>query len=497
VTSESQQKVLGTETEFGITVLNQQDFNPVAAASTLVNSYAGKRARIKWSFDEESPGRDARGFGFDLSPSFDSESGLVNVVLGNGARFYVDHAHPEYSSPECFDPLEAALYDKAGEVVLARAVESAQELLPAGQRFIIHKNNSDGKGNSYGFHENYLVARSLPFGQIVKHMTAFFATRQIFTGAGKIGAENGRPDVDYQITQRADFFEEEVGLETTLKRPIINTRDEPHADPSKYRRLHVIIGDANLSETQTFLKLGATTAMLHAVEAGALPEALTIADPVEAVWRISHDPTLRSSIEMADGRSMTALEAQWQYLEWVGKYLSESGFGEVFYKITELWEEILTDLEKDPLLTSDRLDWTAKLRLFEGYRQRDGLGWDNPKLRLLDLQYHDVDPVRGLYNRLAAAGRMRRLFTDEQIDNAVLHPPERTRAYFRGQCVTRFGDALVAANWDSLVFEVGEDSLRRVPMMEPLRGGKDRVGTLLDRAETPADLLRALGGDDE
>jgi proteasome accessory factor A len=497
VTPESQQKVLGTETEFGITVLNQEDFNPVAAASTLVNSYAGKRARIKWSFDEESPGRDARGFGFDVSPSFDMESGLVNVVLGNGARFYVDHAHPEYSSPECFDPLEAALYDKAGEVVLARAVESAQELLPAGQRFIIHKNNSDGKGNSYGFHENYLITRSLPFGQIVKHMTGFFATRQIFTGSGKIGTENGRPDVDYQITQRADFFEEEVGLETTLKRPIINTRDEPHADPSKYRRLHVIIGDANLSETQTFLKLGATTAMLHAVEAGALPEALMIADPVEAVWRISHDPTLRATVEMADGRSMTALEAQWQYLEWVGKYLSESGFGDVFFKITELWEEILTDLEKAPLLTADRLDWTSKLQLFEGYRQRDGLSWDDPKLRLLNLQYHDVDPARGLYNRLAAAGRMKRLFTDEQIDNAVLHPPERTRAYFRGQCVARFGDALIAANWDSLVFEIGEDSLRRVPMMEPLRGGKDRVGTLLDRAETPADLLRALGGDDE
>lgn len=497
MTPEAQQKVLGTETEFGITVLNQQDFNPVAAASTLVNSYAGKRARIKWSFDEESPGRDVRGFGFDLTPSFDMESGLVNVVLGNGARFYVDHAHPEYSSPECFDPLEAALYDKAGEVVLARAVESAQELLPEGQRFIIHKNNSDGKGNSYGFHENYLIARSLPFGQIVQHMTGFFATRQIFTGAGKIGAENGRPDVDFQITQRADFFEEEVGLETTLKRPIINTRDEPHADPSKYRRLHVIIGDANLSETQTFLKLGATTAMLHAVEAAALPEALTIADPVEAVWRISHDPTLRSTVEMADGRTMTALEAQWQYLEWVGKYLSESGFGEVFHKITELWEEMLTDLEKDPLLTADRLDWTAKLQLFEGYRSRDGLPWDDAKLRLLDLQYHDVDPARGLYNRLAASGRIKRLFTDEQIETAVIHPPDRTRAYFRGECVARFGDALIAANWDSLVFDIGEDSLRRVPMMEPLRGGKDRVGTLLERADTPADLLRALGGDDE
>jgi proteasome accessory factor A len=497
VSSDSQQKVLGTETEFGITVLNQPDFNPVAAASTLVNSYAGKRARIKWSFDEESPGRDARGFGFDLTPSFDMESGLVNVVLGNGARFYVDHAHPEYSSPECYDPLEAALYDKAGEVILATAVKNAQQLIPDDQRFIIHKNNSDGKGNSYGAHENYLISRALPFGQIVQHMTGFFISRQVFTGSGKVGSENGRPEVPFQITQRADFFEEEVGLETTLKRPIINTRDEPHADPSKYRRLHVIIGDANLAEPQTYLKLGATTAMLHAVEAGALPEELLFANPVEAVWKVSHDPTLKTTIELQNGKSMTALEAQWQYLEWVGKYMSESEHGDAFREVLELWEEILTDLETDPLLTADRLDWTAKLRLLEGYRDRDGLEWDDPKLRLLDLQYHDVDPRRGLYNRLAAAGRMRRLFTDDAVVAAIKRPPDRTRAYFRGECVARFGDALVAANWDSLVFDIGEESLRRVPMMEPLRGSRDRVGGLLDSADTPAELLRALGGDDE
>ncbi len=491
------QIVLGTETEFGITVLNQTDFNPVAAASTLVNSYAGQRARIKWSFDEESPGRDARGFGFDLTPSFDMESGLVNVVLGNGARFYVDHAHPEYSSPECADPLEAALYDKAGERVLARAVRNAQQLLPEGQRFVIHKNNSDGKGNSYGAHENYLISRAMPFGQVVEHMTGFFATRQIFTGSGKVGSENGRPEVDFQLTQRADFFEEEVGLETTLKRPIINTRDEPHADPAKYRRLHVIIGDANLSEFQTYLKLGATAAMLEAVEAEAIPESLIMADPVRSVWQVSHDTSLARPIEMENGRTMTALEAQWQYLEWVAKYVSEADNGVIYGDVMRVWEEILADLEQDPMLVADRLDWAAKLRLFKGYRARDGLEWDAPKLRLLDLQYHDVDPDRGLYNRLAAGGRMQRLFSDEQIDGAVRRPPEGTRAYFRGMCVSRFGESLVAANWDSLVFDIGEESLRRVPMMEPLRGGKDRVGELLDRADTPAELLRALGGDND
>ena len=223
-------KVLGTETEFGITVQNQHDFNPVLASSAVINSYAGGRARIQWSFDEESPGRDARGFGLEDTYSGEMETGLVNVVLTNGARLYVDHAHPEYSTPECYDPDEVALYDKAGEVVMAQAVASARRLMPEGQRMFIHKNNSDGKGNSYGAHENFLLARDLPFSEIVQHFTGYLVSRQILTGSGKVGSENGRPEVPFQITQRADFFEEEVGLETTLKRPIINTRDEPHAE---------------------------------------------------------------------------------------------------------------------------------------------------------------------------------------------------------------------------------------------------------------------------
>ncbi len=312
-------KILGTETEYGITILNQAEFNPVLASSAVINSYAGGRARIQWSLDEESPGRDARGFGMFDAP-LDIESGLVNTVLTNGARFYVDHAHPEYSAPETTEPRSAALYDKAGEVIMARAVVAAQRLLGEGKRLVVYKDNSDRKGNSYGTHENYLIARDLPFGEVVRHFTGFLVTRQIFTGSGKVGSENGRPDVGYQITQRADFFEEEVGLETTLKRPIINTRDEPHADSGKYRRLHVIIGDANLSEYQTYLKLGSAALILSALEDGALPEPLTLADPVREVWSVSHDPALRHRVEMADGRSMTAIEAQWQYLEWATKY---------------------------------------------------------------------------------------------------------------------------------------------------------------------------------
>lgn len=488
-------KVLGTETEFGITIRNHPDFNPVLASSLVINSYSGERPRIQWSYEEESPGRDARGFGYEPAPTPDFETGLVNAVLTNGARFYVDHAHPEYSTPECFDPREAALYDKAGELILARAVAAAQRTFTGGERILVHKNNSDGKGNSYGAHENVLLARSLPFNELVRHLVGFLVTRQIFTGSGKVGSENGRPSATYQISQRADFFEEEVGLETTLKRPIINTRDEPHAEPGSYRRLHVIIGDATRSETQTLLKLGSLSMFLAALEDGALDQPVALANPVESVWRVSHDPTLRHAIPLGDGTTATALDLQWGYLEQVAKYAEAGGGDETGTQVLQLWEEILTDLERDPASTADRLDWTAKLALLDGFRARDGLAWEDPKLRLLDLQYHDVDPERGLYSRLVAAGRMRRLFTDAEVARAAIEPPERTRAYFRGRCIEKFERALVAANWDSLIFDVGEDALKRVPMMEPLRGGKERTASLIDESETAADLVRALGGE--
>jgi proteasome accessory factor A len=364
----------------------------------------------------------------------------------------------------------------------------------AGKRVSLYKNNSDGKGNSYGAHENYLLSRETPFGEVIRYATPFLVTRQVFTGSGKVGSENDRPEVDFQVTQRADFFEEEVGLETTLKRPIINTRDEPHGDPSKYRRLHVIIGDANLSETQNFLKLGTTALMLAALEDGALPDPLDLFDPVESCWKVSHDLTLGRPLELDGGGTATALELQGRYLEWLSKYVEKELDDPVWGRVITEWERVLTALDDDVMSLADTLDWVAKKRLLDGYVDRDGLDWSNAKLRALDLQYHDVDPERGLYNRLAAGGHMRRLFEDEEIDRAMGVPPTRTRAYFRGRCVSDFSKALVAANWDSLVFDVGESHLKRVPMMEPLRGDADLVGEILDQAEDAADLLRRLGG---
>jgi proteasome accessory factor PafA2 len=481
-------KVLGTETEFGIAVRGRPAYDGVAASSLAVAAYAGA-SQIRWSYEEETPGRDARGFG----PSgTEPDIGMLNTVLGNGARLYVDHAHPEYSTPECFDALEAALYDKAGELIMARA--AAAVAAGTGESLLVYKNNSDGKGNSYGAHENYLMARSVPFEQIVAHLTCFLVTRQVMAGAGKVGSENGRPPVSYQVSQRADFFEEEVGLETTIRRPIINTRDEPHADPAAYRRLHVIIGDANLSEPQTFLKLGSTALVLASLEEGALGRPLALESPVESLWRISHDPTLRCSVRLAGGRRATALDLQAEYLERVAARTTREGATPVEQRLLRLWEQALADLERDPLSTAGYLDWTAKLALLEGYRLRDRLPWDHPKLRLLDLQYHDVDPRRSLYRRLEAAGRLQRLFNDAQVEQAVGEPPERTRAYFRGRCVAKYGPAVVSANWDSLVLEAGREALQRVPMMDPLRGGRESVEDLINGCPSVAHLVRALGG---
>ena len=485
-------KVLGTETEYGIVVRGEAGSNPAVSSSLVVNSYPGERVKVQWSYEEESPGRDARGFGHDAFGLADAEGAVVNSVLANGARLYVDHAHPEYSAPETVDPMDAARYDKAGERVMQKASAAASEL--AGKQVSLYKNNSDGKGNSYGAHENYLLSRETPFGDVIRYATTFLVTRQIFTGAGKVGSENDRPDIEYQITQRADFFEEEVGLETTLKRPIINTRDEPHGDPSKYRRLHVIIGDANLSEPQNFLKLGSTALLMAALEDGAIPDPLDLADPVSSCWAVSHDVGLHKSLELDGGGSATALEMQWRYHEWMSKYaekeLDEPVWGEV---LTE-WERVLTGLEQDPMSLADTLDWVAKLRLLEGYRSRDGQELDSPRARALDLQYHDIDAEKGLYNRLAARGSMRRLFTDDELDEATVQPPTNTRAFFRGRCVSQFSGALVAANWDSLVFDIGEPHLKRVPMMEPLRGTKEMVDQVLQDAETAAELLELIGG---
>jgi Pup amidohydrolase len=489
-------KVCGIETEYGIQHVGG-DGNPVASSSLLVNAYVSDLARAGWDFEDESPGNDARGFAREGALPPEIETHLVNAVLTNGARYYVDHAHPEFSTPECADPLEVVRFDKAGEEVLRRSMLAASRMLPEGQSIIVYKNNSDGKGNSYGTHENYLMDRAVPFARIAHLVTPHFVTRQIFAGAGKVGSEtlgSGGRDVSFQLSQRAEFFEEEIGLETTLKRPIVNTRDEPHADPQRFRRFHVIVGDANLSEVATLLKVGTTALVLALIEDDAFGgRDLTLANPVKAIRQVSFDLTLSAPLDLADGRTATALGLQWELFGLARKYAENRGLAcvgdeSVGQSVLQHWEDVLHGLETDVSVVADRVDWAAKLQLLEAYRERHRLDWDDHRLAAVDLQYHDLRPERSLFARL----NTRRLTTQAEVLEAVTEPPRRTRAYFRGQCLKRWAGAIASANWDSLVFDLGTDPLRRVPMMDPLRGTADHVEELLAASASPTELLARL-----
>jgi proteasome accessory factor A len=492
-------KVCGIETEYGILVRGA-DNNPVSASSLLINSYLATQARqrqnrIGWDFEDERPGNDARGFSLDDSFAPDVETHLVNAVLTNGARYYVDHAHPEVSTPECRDALEVVRFDRAAEEIVRASMHAAQQVLAAGAELLCHKNNSDGKGNSYGCHENYLMARDTSFGRIVAQVTPHFVTRQIIVGAGKVGCElPGSPadDIPYQISQRADFFEEEVGLETTLKRPIVNTRDEPHCDASKYRRLHVIVGDANMSEVATFLKVGTTAIVLAMIEDDQMGDDLCLANPVSAIRQVSHDPSLRRTVLLRSGRRATAMEIQWSLLERAKKYERSHGLDSVVEQVgSEVlarWESVLTGLEHDIDSVAHVVDWVAKKRLVDGFADRHGLAPADPRLKAIDLQYHDMRAGRCLADRVGLVT----LVADDEVRSAMTDPPTTTRAYFRGRCLQKWPDDIVAANWDSMVFDIGRDPLRRVPMMEPLRGTAEHVARLIDDSTTAADLLTRL-----
>jgi proteasome accessory factor A len=488
-------KVFGTETEYGIAAAGAPEFNPVLSSSLLISTYAGSLRRIRWDYEQESPMRDARGFEpVPANAGSDEDLGLANVILPNGARYYVDHAHPEYSTPECLTPRALVVHDKAGERILERSLTEVARTMPSAPALSIYKNNSDGKGNSYGTHENYLVDRATPFSDIVRDLTPFFVSRIVITGAGKVGAEapwDERGRSLFQLTQRADFFETEVGLETTLKRPIINTRDEPHADPERYRRLHVIVGDANMCEVSTFLKIGMTAIVLKMIEDAFLPD-LTVLSPVQALHEISRDPTCRATVTLADGRTVTAVQLQWEYLEHAKKYVEREDDTPEQREVIERWESVLAALEDDPATLHRQLDWVAKRRLLQAYRDRDGLEWGDSKLRAIDLQYHDVRRDRGLYYRLEASGKVERLTTDAEVDAAIDEPPEDTRAYFRGRCISRYPDSIAAASWDSLIIDTGADALQRIPMREPLRGTKEHVEGLLEQAEDAAALVALL-----
>lgn len=544
-------RIMGIETEYGIVKHGDPYANPMLMSSQVVLAYrdlAALRRRTRWDYMDENPLVDARGFVLERAsahpsmltddPSRPAPSGIetssapvrvltqdrphretyddpgsANVVLTNGARLYVDHAHPEYSSPEVTNPLDAVRWDVAGEHVMRAGAAEASRLTETD--IVVYKNNVDGKGASYGTHENYLVDREVPFEDLVAILTPFFVTRNVMIGSGRVGIGVQGQSAGFQISQRADYIEAEVGLETTLRRPIINTRDEPHADRNKWRRLHVIIGDANLFQFATYLKLGTTACVLWLAEnihdqpdLAARVGALALADPVSAVQVVSRDLNLTTPLALADGRAMTALEIQREYLAVVRELrarraaLSDARPGsdgdaesdaQATTALLDDWDQVLADLSDDLWSTADRVEWVAKLQLLNRLREREGIEWDHPRLAALDLQWSDVRPGRGIAAKLVSAGAVRTLVSTTEIEAAVTAAPDDTRAYFRGEVLARFGESVVAASWDSVVLDVpGAPSLSRIPMLEPERGTRRQLGHILDSSASVADLVHAL-----
>jgi proteasome accessory factor PafA2 len=468
----------------------------VRASALVVEAWRGTgTARVRWDHTDEHPDRDAREPTVRPEPlePVIGDVGTPNTVLANGARLYVDHAHPEYATPECTNARDLVVWDVAGERIMERAGRRAEAALPAGSAVHLHKNNTDGKGAAYGTHENYLVPRAVPFGLLTRHLIPMFVTRVVLTGAGRVGSD-AEPAAAFQLSQRADFFEAEIGLETTVRRPLMNTRDEPHADPDRWRRLHVINGDANLCEVATLVKVGAMLLVLRAVAVGALPEPLQLADPLAAFRAVSRDTGLRATVELADGRRVTALDVQEAYATACADLVDREGAAAGDELVLRWWTRLIDVARHNPGRLAGTVDWATKLALIEAFRARHGLGPTDDRVRMVDLQYHDVRRDRGLHHRLAAAERVVRLTTDDEIERAIATPPEDTRAWFRGRCIARFPEAVVAAGWDSVVLNTGGEALVRLPLEDPLRGTRGLVGELLEEALDAADLLDRLGG---
>ncbi|MDP9291199.1 MAG: proteasome accessory factor PafA2 family protein, partial [Verrucomicrobiota bacterium] len=406
-----------------------------------------------------------------------------DLVLSNGARFYNDHAHPEYSTPECTTLREIVAQDKAGERILAECARRRNAKLPPGRVVRLYKNNTDFVGHSYGCHDNYLMRRDVPWDRIVSDIVPFLVTRQIFAGAGKMGIEGEgnaqRPGI-FQISQRSDFFSVLVSIDTMNRRPLVNTRDEPHANASRFRRFHVIIGDSNMSEIATALKIGTTSLVLDLIEQGKAPQ-LALANPIEAVKSISRDQTSDWIIELRDGRKISAIEIQRLYLAAAAAHCAQDD-DETKWLLRE-WESVLNDLQRDVMSCRDRVDWVAKKFLLSEFQESEKLDWSDPWLQSIDLQYHDISLDDGLYYELVRSGAMRRFLSESEIKDAIFQPPPTTRAFFRGRAVAKFNREIASIQWDEVVFDHGViakrvaltdafDDARLAEINELIRGAK-------------------------
>jgi proteasome accessory factor A len=447
-----QRRIFGIENEYGVTCVlrGQRRLSPDEVARYLF------RRVVSW-------GRSS------------------NVFLENGARLYLDvGSHPEYATPECDSIFDVVAHDRAGERILEGLVESAEQRLAEegirGQIYL-YRNNTDSAGNSYGCHENYLIQRSTDFHRMIDTLIPFLVTRQVWAGAGKL-LQTARGTV-YSLAQRAEHIWEGSSSATTRSRPIINTRDEPHADAEKYRRLHVIAGDSNMSEYATYVKIGSMVALLQMLEDEVVFRDLALENPIRAIREISHDMTCRRKIRLANGRELSALDIQWEYLERVMRYARTSDLSPEVERAVAMWEHLLTGLEKDPLTLHREVDWVAKYHLIERYKMRHGLPLSSARLSLIDLNYHDVSRHRGLFYTLERAGLVDRMVTDEAITKAMSEPPATTRARLRGEFIRAAKAKRRDFTVDWVHLKLNDQAQRTVLCKDPFRAYDDRVDRLI------------------
>ncbi|MCK6500678.1 MAG: proteasome accessory factor PafA2 family protein [Nitrospira sp.] len=497
--------LFGLETEYGITREDLDAVDPVEESMELVRAHLTGRFERRWDYAGEDPHEDARGFRVsglqqdkeedefakvDAHRPFSFHEMKSDLVLPNGARFYNDHTHPEYATPECRTLKDLLAQDRAGERLVQRAAERRNRML-GGAYVQLYKNNTDFHGHSYGCHDNYLVPRALPFPRLVSGLLPFLVSRQLLAGSGKVGTEAqeaGFVPGPFQISQRADFMEAELGVDTMHDRPILNTRDEPHADRTKYRRLHLILGDANLCEYATALKVGTTRLVLDLLQRGHEPE-LELEQPVVAIKQLSRDPDLKATVRCKDGRSLSGLEILAEY--WNAASRFDDGADPDAAWVLREWQQCLRLLTEDRAQLVGKLDWVTKQWLLDTFMQEELIGWGDPWLASLDLEYHNMNPERGLFLGLEADGKVWRMTTERDVVDALSAGPADTRGGLRGICVRRFSDQITGMQWESVRFAGGMRGrqLDMGDLFEP--DAVQACARLLETAATPAQALDA------
>lgn len=492
---------MGIETEYGIHIDGLGPDALVKASRELVESHP-KPYASPWEYRHEHPRRDARGFvvdhlsvdpidaRYDQAGTNTTDNHLrADRMLPNGARLYNDHGHPEYSTPETSDLLSLVAADKAGERIMQNLAAKRSAL--TGTLVSLQKNNSDGNGASYGTHESYQSLRSVPIDAFIRDLPAHFATRILYTGAGKTGCEEtGIRGVDFQLSQRADFFKVIASVDTLYNRPLVNTRDESHDDAARLRRIHVICGDANLSETATFLKCGTTHLVLRLIEDGVDLTHIALADPLAAVKEISRNPLTLPVLTLKNGNFTTALEVQYTLLGLCRRY---EGTDEQTDLILRIWKSFLDDYAADPLSVADRADWAAKYTLLTQFAAEEGVDFKTDIIQSLDIAFHDIDPDAGLHFALLDAGDVKTLVTDDAVNRLMVQPPQdSSKAIIRGHIAKHLADAVVSISWDEATLKLTSGQTVALTLHAFSDIAPDQVTAAISDVTTADSLVAAL-----